>query len=180
MTASINHSHAADGDLKRLRDQIRDINEANGWYDEERTHAEGRALLHSEVSEAFEAFRDHGFADATARVSAVGAVPKPEGVGSELADVLIRLLDEVARRQVFPWWANCNLVQIQPRPLEGGETFGGLIADLHLTIATRNLSGLLPRLLAVADFAGVDLLAETHRKLAYNRTRGYRHGGKRI
>jgi NTP pyrophosphatase (non-canonical NTP hydrolase) len=50
--------------------------------------------------------------------------PKPEGVGSEFADVLIRLLDD---------------------------------CQLH----------------------GIDLVDEVVRKMAYNHSRPYRHGGKR-
>lgn len=45
------------------------------------------ALIHSEVSEALEAYRDHGL-EATTRADG-----KPEGVASELADVLIRVAD---------------------------------------------------------------------------------------
>lgn len=67
------------------------------------------ALIHSEVTEALEAFR----------------VGDREGFDEELADILIRLLD----------------------------TAGGL---------------------------GVDLDEQVHLKLEKNRTRGHRHGGKRV
>src|SRR3546814_6752737 len=56
---------------------------------------------------------------------AADGVSKPEGVGSEMADIFIRLMDEVER-------------------------------------------------------SGIDLEWEVTRKLAYNRTRGHRHGGKRV
>lgn len=88
------------------------------------------ALLHSEVSEALEAYRDHRLEDATKYGSCVfGSCDyhphKPEGVGSELADVLIRLVD-------------------------------------------------------MADVFGIDLEAEYRRKIAYNRTRPYQHGGRTL
>lgn len=178
---SINPTDDLTGNFPALRREIHEVNAANGWYEVESTYGDHLALLHSEVSEAFEAFRDHGFEDATAPVCRTVPRPKPEGVGSELADVLIRLLDMVERGHIFPWWMNLDLARIgAPAAIFDGMTFGEIIADLHFAIAGRNLAGLLPRLVAAAEVAGVDLLAETHRKIAYNRTRGYRHGGKRV
>jgi NTP pyrophosphatase (non-canonical NTP hydrolase) len=111
--------------LHGMQADVRAVNEANGWHDTERTFGDTIALLHSEVSEAFEAYRDWGLADATLHSDEGFVVTKPEGVGSEFADILIRLLDSAERH-------------------------------------------------------GIDLEAEYQRKLAHNRTRGYRHGGKRI
>jgi NTP pyrophosphatase (non-canonical NTP hydrolase) len=126
--------------LHGMQADVRAVNEANGWHDTERTFGDTIALLHSEVSEAFEAYRDWGLEDVTVDehekrcfgthgdgeyCSWLNGPIKPEGVGSEFADILIRLLDSVERH-------------------------------------------------------GIDLEAEYQRKLAHNRTRGYRHGGKRI
>jgi NTP pyrophosphatase (non-canonical NTP hydrolase) len=121
---------------------VREVNEANGWFDESRTPLEGHMLIVTEVAELSEAWREHGFEDQTKsayshayRPGGTGCcavcddvqhdkLPKPEGYGSEAADILIRLLDQ-------------------------------------------------------CDRDGVDLVAEFDRKLAYNATRGYKHGGKR-
>ena len=73
-------------DLAEMQHDVAEVNRTHGWYDEERTFGEGIALLHSEVSEALEEYRKHFF-------YAWLAGSKPNGVGSELADVLIRLLD---------------------------------------------------------------------------------------
>lgn len=103
------------------------INVEKGWYDEEVPFAVQIANLHGEVSEAWEAWRNWGTADATSKIIDQGEgekFPKPEGVGSEFADILIRLLDSCERE-------------------------------------------------------GIDLEAEVERKLRYNATREYRHGGKR-
>lgn len=146
--------------FRSLQAEIAAVNTACGWYDdiEDRTIGDDCALIHSEVSEMLEAYRDHGLADATAseaphhercsvsrltyptridskpvyeggactcEVHGQTRLPKPEGFGSEAADVLIRLLDTCDRR-------------------------------------------------------GVDLMAETRRKITFNKTRAYRHGGKRM
>lgn len=115
--------------FEAMQAEIREVNTANGWHDgTERPFGDDIALLHTEVSEMYEAFRQWGMDDATGPVTGLGyqrTLPKPEGVGSEAADVLIRLLD-------------------------------------------------------TCDRYGIDLSAEYERKLAHNRTRGYRHGGKRV
>lgn len=126
-----------DKTLEQMQAEVLSVNIRNGWLENERTVGDDVALLHSEVSEMLEAYREHGLWDATAPAEKVevrtlgevdpsyvaGALPKPEGFGSECADVLIRLLDTCERR-------------------------------------------------------GVNLRAEYERKIAYNRTRGHRHGGK--
>lgn len=116
------------GALAVMQEEGRRINVEKGWYESDRTFGDDIALLHSEVSEAFEAYRQWGLADASRTVPANGKAPygvKPEGVGSELADVLVRLLDTCERR-------------------------------------------------------GIDLFAEWRRKVEYNRTRPYQHGGRAL
>lgn len=111
--------------LNNLAAVVETINVNNGWV-EERTVGDDIALIQSEASEALEAFRDCG--DAQKRwytytvdyggvvfknLSAdqanmllnkapeeVGVIPKPEGVGSELADIFIRVLNTATRREI--------------------------------------------------------------------------------
>jgi NTP pyrophosphatase (non-canonical NTP hydrolase) len=101
---------------------------AKGWHNNPPDFLGRMALLHSEISEAVEAWRINGLKDMTlpgGLDTCQGCADcQPEGVGSEYADILIRLLD------------NCYL-------------------------------------------DGIDLTAEVRRKLAFNRSRPYRHGGKR-
>lgn len=136
--------------LANMQSEVTQWCERKGWKGESSarvTFGDTMALLHSEVSEALEAYRDWGLEDATGKkprhlpsslVAEVGVQkarelinadakrpPKPEGVGSEFADVLIRLLDDCDR------W-------------------------------------------------GVDLAFEFERKMAYNETRAYQHGGRTL
>lgn len=106
-----------DTQIQRMTREVRSLNMRLGWREGNNTFGDYIALLHSEVSEALEAFREWKLRDATEG--------KPEGVGSELADVLIRLLD-------------------------------------------------------MCDVYSIDLEQEYRRKMAYNATRPYQHGGKAL
>lgn len=76
-------------DLVELERQIVEINAANGWHDTNASPLERIALIMTEASEAIEEIRDgHTVLETYYREDG-----KPEGVPSEIADVIIRALD---------------------------------------------------------------------------------------
>ena len=147
-----------------------------------RTFGDLIALVHSELSEALEAYREYGNTthawmelvdeDSDDRI--------PVGVGHELADVVIRVADMAE-------WYEWKLPKRQLLAFDPNESFGEHIVSAHEMLSdvrgsepTDVLSDFVEYIRAMAAHYSIDLDAAIEAKMEYNRTRPYRHGGKAL
>ncbi len=172
-------------DLKALQKEAHAIAKDHGWWNEERTFGDCIALVHSELSEALEAYREYGVEPfQQGRKQFWFKDGHPTGVASELADVVIRVADMA---EFYGW----ELV-LQPNYRSGyphSPTFGDWITALHdqlpaLDDCKATLKESLERFVSMvqrmAAHYGIHLDAAIEAKMEYNRGREYRHGGKAL
>ena len=188
--------------LADLQREAHAIAKDHGWWDEPRSFGDLIALVHSELSEALESYRDVGLAFANSvRKTGLGEVvyerhlQKPVGVASELADVVIRVADMAEHHH----W-DLDAVSI-PEPEEWMEfsppkSFGDWIGLCHSHASDALIAAWMPperfntplvalalvvrAVQRMAAHYGIDLDAAIEAKMEYNRTREYRHGGKAL
>ena len=178
--------------LRDLQREAHAIAKDHGWWYTERTFGDCIALVHSELSEALEAYRLHGLKDWRSHTYDDGFVDehphgeKPEGVASELSDVVIRVADMAE-------WYGVKLSFTGLGPIVDLVTFSEWItqAHYHVALACRkywdgeqhwheDLEYALNLVQQMAAHYGIDLDAAIGAKMEYNKTRPYRHGGKAL
>ena len=195
--------------LADLQREAHAIAKDHGWYDTEHTFGDLIALVHSELSEALEAYREwelipyvRCWQGARYDVHPADQIhpdnhngTKPVGVASELADVVIRVADMAEH---YHW--DLDAVSI-PEPEEWMEfsppkSFGDWIGLCHIHASDALVKAWMPperfqtpsvslnlvirTVQRMAAHYGIDLDAAIEAKMEYNRIRSYRHGGKAL
>jgi NTP pyrophosphatase (non-canonical NTP hydrolase) len=88
--------------LNELAKEVHANSVEHGWWEDERPFGEVIALIHQELSEALEEYRQgHEYEEVYYSTGTNGKL-KPEGIPIELADVVIRILD-------FVGWAEIDI-----------------------------------------------------------------------
>ena len=173
--------------LTDLQREAHAIALGKGWWDEPRTFGDLIALVHSELSEALEAYRDEVLPSKPHLLSTK--------VASELADVVIRVADMAE-------WYGLDLASAFESLSEGASerdmsmrTFGDWIATCHASFSLafavweygfdgaswqEYLSEGCHGVQRLAAHYGIDLDAAIEAKMEYNRGRPYKHGGKAL
>lgn len=104
--------------IQKLAQQITVNSRNHGFWDSGREPPETVCLIHSEISEALEEYRDRPTDLLVVRYRE--GDEKPEGFGVELADIGIRILD----------WVGHDGIKILPAYVGKGELIGHIPRDL--------------------------------------------------
>jgi NTP pyrophosphatase (non-canonical NTP hydrolase) len=161
MTTPMEHAHAAlkEGPLDQLAKAIYRINRDNGWFDPDaaqRSVNDELMLIVGEVAEAHE--EDRAGHDMTERYYTY-VFSAPHDRASRAAQDYL----ELCRLEDRP--VDHSRIPIRFKKPEG---------------IPSELADIIIRVLDVAYRYGIDLEEVLLEKLAFNETRGYRHGGKKI
>lgn len=173
----------------------------HGWYDKPISQYEYAALFHSEISEAFEEYRD-GMPDVYWNCGVTGEIcnpaseydceyygaewecthrhQEPHGIAIELIDLAIRVLDYAGAKE---WDIDATETMVD----EIKEDFVLLINAQHAMVCMLIdgayeldiVRALLDSISCYCESKHLDFESLLRLKHEYNKTRPYRHGGKR-
>lgn len=168
-------------DLHKFAQEVHEVAVEHGWWVPEPDKETMFALIHSEWSEAFEAYRNN------MKIYALDEDGEPYGVAVELIDGCLRILDYLAANGSTLIEADKDMRGLKASAI----TLPALVNRLHiLTVNAGDCEDLSygRRLFFGCIFRDVfkwlksrDIIPEEvmHAKHKYNKTRPYRHGGMR-
>lgn len=195
-------------DHNAIAHRVHSIAKAHGWWDKPPSLEELSLLCASELFEALEAYRSNQpsfyfmrkevgiYTTKTVRCTAWEDYKneKPEGVLVELADCAIRIYDLCGRYKIdlnrilipvtyehrnftsFLFYVNhaLTLAGTYSAPPDHPEAQFAMTGGVDYFVIA------LSAIIAYFSLIGEDFLTYVHAKMAYNQTRPYRHGGKRL
>lgn len=185
-------------DLAYLQTEVHALARAKGWYeDRDLSDPDVResmlALIHSEISEALECVRR---GELTAAYESQGPFHqiegcrqgppfKPTGLPSELADVVIRVLDYCAAygvRQDFEpdMIRDATRAALAANPVPNATRLGGALYAVHRDLNAQQFGCTIGQVYVIAAACHIDLDEAIRLKHAYNATRPHRHGNKAL
>lgn len=170
-----------------LNEWAKEIHEnaiSHGWWETERALDELLALIHSEWSEALEAYRD-------GKPLVWREGDKPEGIAVELIDGCIRILDFAEHEDIkltdyciensvgweLPVFVN-NLHYHVSAVSNSISRYGTWVGDDEKECARDWLSSAVNEVFDWISHRGIDPMVVLEQKHEFNKTRPYRHGGK--
>ena len=184
------------GKLNDLVAESYGIAKEKGWNDKEKSISAFTLLMQSEVAEVIEEYRKnkgvgeiwyeiHHEADGVHYCTKGQPCDKPCGIPVEIADLVIRVADYCGKKGV-DLELQCNR---SPEP-EHTIDFEEWLARINYALS-QAWAGTIPGTefwlgmtvkyaFRTASACDIDLWAVIKEKTAYNRTRSYRHGNKRI
>lgn len=171
-------------DLTKLRDEVHATAVSKGWWDKDPENSELLFLIITELAEAFEDYRNGKPLDV---IEYEGE--KPTGFPTELADAYIRILDYCGGRNIsIQSWYDTPYTPTLPMNLGAAFlTLSGKLSVIMDFIATGSkpsvslcLAEVLKGIEEIARRSNVDLQDVIKIKVAYNKTRSHRHGGKLV
>lgn len=193
----------------KLRDKIGNINKNNGWHEVKHEKYKYMLLIASEILEAFEDYRDgknidevwYEYVDDAGEKSISRSkfysmkegkkLGKPCGIPSEIADIVIRCLDTAF---IFGFSIDGFKYEVE-EPKKEFESYLfdmlSLSTEIYKTFDTfsssdeiyhmiDSLNMIMLKCLEISSVYELDLEKIINEKLEYNKTRGYKHGGKKL
>lgn len=194
-------------DIRELCKTSHEIAKTAGWLDHPRSNADIINLFVSEISEALEDYRAHRGVNEVyyeykgqkftkeerdRSVEPPAKDFKPCGIPIELADLIIRICEFMGTNGKTPDFAAVyRSLGFQPKDLYEPSVAG--VDRFLFTLTNACVSAWHEKELYLTPLAGairwieifsrkhdIDIVAAVKEKEAYNRTRSYRHGGKKI
>jgi len=155
-----------------------------GWWEGgERNVGEVFLLIKSEIIEAFEEYRN---GKPLQEIYRKEGSEKPEGFPIEIADAVIRIMDYLGSLKMTPLFVSPDYPVFESSSSNLGEALDDIICAMSINMRSAShsthhseLCHVIARLFKLCEERHVDLGAAILEKYEYNRTRPYRHGGKK-